>query len=225
MHTLTRLTRQHSFHLSLLLLLLPTLAHASLPKASNVPGGVAIVQLGNTLTHKQKPQAWVGEQEVLVKADKKEWYAVIGLPLDAQAGRYTLNVKMAGKTKALVFRIKKKKYPEQRITIEDKGKVELSPENEARAVREIALIKALKLHWSDAQESDLGFIIPAQGRFPATSACNATSTANPARPMPGWMSPSRQTPQFCPAHPAPYSPWRIISSTEKPSSSTTATAS
>ena len=165
MQILIALSHRTFLPLSLLLLLLPTLAHASLPKAANVPGGVAIVQLGNTLTHKQKPQAWFGEQPVLVTADLKSWYAVIGLPLNTKPGRYQLNVTMGNKSKIFNFRVKNKKYPEQRIVIEDKSKVELNPEDEARAVREIATIKQLKLHWSDAQDTDLSFIIPAEGRL------------------------------------------------------------
>jgi murein DD-endopeptidase MepM/ murein hydrolase activator NlpD len=157
--------RRLSLCTSLLLLVIPSLALASLPKAANVPGGIAIIQLGNTLTHKQKPQAWFGEQPVLVTANLKSWYAVVGLPLNAKPGNYTLNVTMGNKNKVVNFKVKKKKYPEQYITLKDQGKVELNPEDEARAVREIATIKALKLHWSNTQESDLNFIIPAEGRL------------------------------------------------------------
>ena len=183
MHTLTTPARRTCF--ILLFLVLPALAHASLPKASNVPGGVAIVQLGNTLTHKQKPQALFGKQAVLVTSDLKQWYAVVGLPLDTKPGRYTLNVKMGDKNKVFSFRIKKKKYPEQRITIEDKGKVELSPEDEARAVREIATIKALKLHWSDTPDSDLSFIIPAEGRLSGNFGLRRIFNGEPRSPHAG----------------------------------------
>jgi murein DD-endopeptidase MepM/ murein hydrolase activator NlpD len=151
--------------ITILISVFPLLAHASLPKASNVPGGIAIIQLGNILTHKAKPQARFNEQPVLVQADLKQWYAVVGLPLDTAPGRYKLNVTMGDKTKVFTFRVKKKKYPEQHITIEDKGKVELAPEDEARAVREIATIKELKHHWRDEEKTDLGFILPAQGRL------------------------------------------------------------
>jgi len=165
MHTLPALARLPYLYASMLFLVLPTLAHASLPKAANVPGGVIIIQLGNTLTHKQKPQAWFGEQAVLVTADLKQWYAVVGLPLNTKPGRYKLNVTMGDKNKVFNFRVKNKKYPEQHIVIEDKGKVELNPVDEARAVSEIATIKALKLHWNETQDTDLNFIIPAEGRL------------------------------------------------------------
>lgn len=165
MHTITTITLHICSIFSLLFLALPLLAHASLPKSSNVPGGIAIIQLGSTITHTTKPQAWFNNQAVLVQAELKQWYAVIGLPLNTVPGRYKLNVTMGDKTRAIPFRVKKKKYPEQHITIIDKGKVELAPEDEARAVREIAIIKQLKLKWSDKDNTDLAFIIPAEGRL------------------------------------------------------------
>ena len=224
MQILIALSRRTLFPLSLLLLLLPTLAHATLPKAANVPGGVAIVQIGNTLTHKQKPQAWFDNQPVLVTSNLKSWYAVIGLPLNTKPGRYQLNVTMGNKSKVFNFRVKNKKYPEQRIVIEDKGKVELNPEDEARAVREIATIKQLKLHWRDAQDTDLSFIIPAEGRLSGNFGLRRIFNGQPVHPMPAWMLPLHAAPPSCPAHPAPYSRWMITSSTAKPSLSTTATA-
>ena len=155
----------HILSLCLLLLTLPALAHSGLPQASSVPGGIAIVQLGNILTLKQKPQAWIGNQEVLVTSDLKQWYAVIGLPLDSKPGPHKLNVTMGDKAKVVIFRVKKKKYPEQHIVLKDTGKVDLNPEDEARAVREIATIKQLKHHWSDTQDTDLNFILPAEGKI------------------------------------------------------------
>lgn len=149
----------------LLLLVLSLPAHASLPQASNVPGGVALIPLGTVAEHAQTPQAWLGKQPVLVTADKGKWFAVVGLPLNMKTGLHTLHAKVNGKIISLAFKVKPKKYPEQRITLKDKGKVELSPENEARALREIALIKQLKLHWQPSANTDLAFVQPAQGRL------------------------------------------------------------
>ena len=185
MQTLTALSHSTSLRISLLLLLLPTLAHANLPKAANVPGGVAVVQLGNTLTHKQKPQAWFDNKPVLVTADLKSWYAVVGLPLSTKPGQYKLNVTLGNKNIVLNFKVKNKKYPEQHIVITDKGKVELNPENEARAVREIATIKALKFHWRDTQDTDLNFIIPAEGRLSGNFGLRRVFNGQPRSPHAG----------------------------------------
>jgi len=171
--------------INILLLSAPLLAHAALPKSSNVPGGVALVALGKASAKSGKPQAWLGEQAVLVTADKKKWVAVVGLPLDIQPGSHQLKVQIGDELKAQTFKVKAKKYPEQHITIEDKGKVELSPENEARAVREIATIKQIKLHWRDAQETDLAFMIPAKGRLSGNFGLRRIFNGEPRSPHAG----------------------------------------
>jgi len=151
--------------LCLLLLALPQFAQAALPQASNVPGGVALISLGSVAENPQPPQAWLGEQPVLVTADKGKWFAVVGLPLDMKTGLHTLRAKLNEGSMSITFKVKPKKYPEQRITLKDKGKVELSPEDETRALAEIALIKQLKLHWQPSPDTDPAFILPAKGRL------------------------------------------------------------
>lgn len=168
-----------------LLLCAPLLAHASLPQASSVPGGVALVALGKVLHQASKPQAWLGEQAVLVTADKKKWYAVVGLPLDIQPGSHQLKVQIGDETRAQTFEVKPKAYPEQHITLQDKGKVELSPEDEARAVREIATIKELKLHWRNEDKTDLAFMIPAKGRLSGNFGLRRFFNGEPRSPHAG----------------------------------------
>lgn len=147
-----------------ILLTLPLFAEA-LPLAANVPGGVAIITLGKIKDNASKPQATFEKQEVLVTADKKQWLAVVGLPLALKPGKYKLSYTWADKEKTKTFRVKNKKYPEQYITLKDNGKVDLVPADEARAVREIATIKQLKLHWTEDDNTDLAFILPAEGRL------------------------------------------------------------
>jgi len=185
MHTLTATTLRFCLRSSLLLLALPLLAHASLPKSSNVPGGVAIVPLGSASSNTTKPQAWLGDQAVLVTSDHKQWSAVVGLPLGMKPGSHELSVKIGDKTKIKTFVVKAKKYPEQHITLQDTGKVELSPEDEARAVREIATIKELKRHWRDEENSDLEFIIPAQGRLSGNFGLRRFFNGQPRSPHAG----------------------------------------
>jgi murein DD-endopeptidase MepM/ murein hydrolase activator NlpD len=150
---------------SLLVLSIPLSAQATLPESSSVPGGIAVVPIGSVSTGASKPQTWLGEQPVLVTSDHGQWYAVVGLPLDTAAGSHELKIKVGDGTKMQSFEVVPKKYPEQRIVLKDKSKVELSPADLARAEREIALIKSLKLHWRDAQDTDLDFILPAEGEL------------------------------------------------------------
>lgn len=185
MLTLTVFNLRICIRFSLLLLVLPLPAQASLPKSLNVPGGVAIVALGGVLNNANKPLAWFGDQAVLVTSDHKKWYAVVGLPLDIKPGSYELLVKVGDSKKPKKFVVKTKKYPAQHITLTDTSKVELSPENEDRATREIATIKELKRHWRDAQDTDLDFIIPAQGRLSGNFGLRRIFNGEPRSPHAG----------------------------------------
>jgi murein DD-endopeptidase MepM/ murein hydrolase activator NlpD len=144
---------------------LPLLAHAAVPVSSSVPGGVAVVPLCSVSVCSAAPQAWMGEQPVLVTVDHDVWYAVVGLALDTKPGAHELRVQLGSETGLQEFMVNKKVYPVQRITLKDRSKVELSPADLARAEREIATIKELKRHWRAAQDTDLGFMLPAEGEL------------------------------------------------------------
>ena len=165
MPTLIVLTLRSCLHICLLFLATPLLAQAGLPQSSNVPGGVAIIPLSDVLADANKPLSWFGDQAVLVTTEHKQWYAVVGLALDMKPGPYALHVKTGNEMMALPFVVNDKNYPEQRITLKDTSKVELSAEDEARVVRELAAITEIKRHWREEENTDLAFIIPAQGRL------------------------------------------------------------
>ncbi len=147
----------------LALVAFPLSAQAGLPVSSSVPGGVAVIPLGAASGADPRPRAWLGGREVLVAQDHDQWYAVVGLPLDPAPGAHELRAEVDGKKRQVEFAVERKDYPEQRITLKDKSKVELSPRDLARAEREIAEIKTLKLHWRDTPQTDLDFIEPVHG--------------------------------------------------------------
>lgn len=153
---------------ALALLVPPLGAHAALPRAASVPGGIALLPLGPAHAGQPAPRAWLGEQPVLVTAEKQRWIAVVGLALDLPPGAHELRVSAADGERRLAFEVRDKRYPEQRITLRDGSKVQLSPADEARATREIAAIGRLKRHWretADPSETDAGFALPAHGRM------------------------------------------------------------
>ena len=139
----------------------------ALPKESRVPGGVALVPLGRVLPDAPAPRAWLGEQPVLVAPDQGSWLAVVGLALDLPPGSHALRVEDAGNDapKILNFDVRTKAYPEQHIKLKSSSKVNLSPADEARAVREIATIQKLKRHWSNVRVTKTDFILPVSGRL------------------------------------------------------------
>jgi len=151
--------------LGLFLLALPLFARAALPVSSCVPGGIAVVPLGDASAVISRPLAWLGAQPVLVTADHGRWYAVVGLPLDMAPGLHELGFRIGDKLQSQQFAVNPKDYPEQHIKLKDNGKVELAPADEARAEREIAEIKELKLHWRDAPDTALDLGLPVKGKL------------------------------------------------------------
>ncbi len=144
----------------------PTPASASLPQAANVPGGVALVVLGPLSPDARPPRAWLGEQAVLVAAEKGQWIAVVGLALDTPVATEELRVVDAnGGTRSVRFPVVAKTYPEQRITLQDSSKVHLSASDLARVESEMRAIHALKRHWREAPDTDMDFVLPAEGRL------------------------------------------------------------
>jgi len=163
MHTLAAITFRNCFRF--ILFALPLLAHASIPQSSNVPGGVAVIPLCSVSVCADAPQAWLGDQPVLVTTDHDKWHAVVGLSLDMAPGAHELRVQIRSETAMQEFVVNPKDYPEQHITLKDKSKVELSIEDLARAEREIAAITELKRHWRAAHDIDLALMLPATGRL------------------------------------------------------------
>ncbi|MGA7750261.1 MAG: peptidoglycan DD-metalloendopeptidase family protein [Gallionella sp.] len=201
MHTLIAFTFRICFRFGLFVLAFPLLAHASLPQSSNVPGGIAIIPLGNVSTGADTPQTWLGDQPVLVTSDHGLWYAVVGLPLDVTPGSHELRVKIGDVAKALDFVVDTKNYPEQHVTLEDTSKVELSAEDEARADRELAVIQELKHHWRAAQDTDLGFILPVKGRLASRFGLRRFFNGEPRAPHAGRdVAVARGTPVKASAH-------------------------
>lgn len=143
----------------------PLFAHASLPRSANVPGGVAIVPLGSIGAGAKPPRAWLGKQPVLVTSNDRLWYAVVGLSLGMPSGSHSLRTEIHGESKTVQFEINPKTYPEQHITVEDRGKVQLSAADAARVRREVAVIKRLKRRWRAAPDTDPSLALPADGKL------------------------------------------------------------
>lgn len=109
-------------------------AWAALPRASAVPGGVLVVDVGAVAT--AAPQVtWQG-RPVLVATDGGRHKAIVGITLATEPGNYMLEVTDAAGAKATVpVKIVAKKYREQRLTVPP-SQVDLSPQDAARVEAE-----------------------------------------------------------------------------------------
>ena len=136
-------------------------AHA-LPREAAVPGGIALVRLGNGA---ERPQAWFGDKRVAVLRDGQGWVALVGLPLSLAPGEHALRILDAGVEKTRPIRIAAKHYPLQRFSVPDHRKVEPSPEDLLRIEREQKRIDEIKAEFRDEAEPDIAFRQPSQGRL------------------------------------------------------------
>lgn len=172
---------------ALLALVGPSLAHAGLPRAASVPGGVALVSLGPVSADgAQPPRAWLADQRVLVTAAAGRWVAVVGLALDTAPGAHELRVEAASETRSVGFTVNAKNYPEQRITIKDSSKVQLSASDLARVEGEVAAIAHLKRHWREETVTDTGFVLPAEGRLTGRFGVRRFFNGEPRSPHAGF---------------------------------------
>jgi murein DD-endopeptidase MepM/ murein hydrolase activator NlpD len=139
---------------------------ATLPTASPVPGGIALVDLGAATG--APPSVLHDAHRVLVRSDGGRFVAVVGIPLSATPGKDSISVaEPGGAPRTVEFELKPKEYVTQALTV-DPGKVDLSAESVARDKRE---------------KEHLG---PVFDTFSAT----APSTLSLATPVPGIRSSS-----------------------------------
>ncbi|MCO8164566.1 peptidoglycan DD-metalloendopeptidase family protein [Pseudomonas sp. 21LCFQ02] len=117
-----------------LLICLPAQADSYIARMLNkpVPGGVAVIDLGNAA---QAPKAtYQGKPVLVVREQDARWLAIVGIPLTVKPG--SQQILSGGRT--LPFTVGSKKYKEQRITLKDQSKVTPDPEQTKRYERELA---------------------------------------------------------------------------------------
>lgn len=136
-------------------------AAAGLPRSNAVPGGVAVVDLGDASA--PAPKAKFQGRPVLVTEDAGRHKAVVGIALSVQPGDYTLEVVDAGgATRALPVKVAPKKYREQHLTVPP-GQVDLSPEDAARVEREQVRLRAAYDTFSDRIPATFSLLQPVPG--------------------------------------------------------------
>lgn len=133
-----------------------------MPRASGVPGGVAIIDVG--AAHEAEPQVRFEGRRVLVVTEGDRRKAVVGIPLAAKLGRYELEV-IAGSApvRTADIQVADKKYQEQRLKVPER-QVDLSPGDAARVEREQKRIREALDTYSDAVPATVALQLPVRGR-------------------------------------------------------------
>jgi murein DD-endopeptidase MepM/ murein hydrolase activator NlpD len=136
-------------------------APATRPRAASVPGGVARVPLGAGAA---EPQAWLGEQRVLVMREGAGWVAFVGIALAEKAGSVlTLAVQYPGDVRATrTIKVGAKTYASQRLNVPP-DKVELSKEDLARHESERAHLAQVLATFTEPAQPALAMLPPTPG--------------------------------------------------------------
>jgi murein DD-endopeptidase MepM/ murein hydrolase activator NlpD len=137
----------------------------TLPRASQVPGGVAELRIaGDSAQAATAPLVSYEGKRVMVRRSAGHWLAIVGIPLSAPTGEARLSVQGAPDEPAqsLSFSIAPKQYQEQRLTVPP-SKVDLSPEDGARAERETEHVHAVLATFDRQAPASLQLLPPVRG--------------------------------------------------------------
>lgn len=133
------------------------------PAHQPVPGGIATLTIAPTSA--PRPIVYYQSNRVAVAPYNNEWVAIVGIPLDADAGTHKISITNPStqKTFHAPFQVNNKNYRLQRLTIHNKNKVNPNRKSTKRIVRELTIQNKLKTQFSD-QPANLDFIQPIRGR-------------------------------------------------------------
>jgi murein DD-endopeptidase MepM/ murein hydrolase activator NlpD len=136
-------------------------AWAALPRASGVPGGVAIVDVG--AAGEAEPEVRFQGRRVLTVVDGERRKAVIGIALATKPGRYEAEI-ISGRAAARTadVQVVAKKYVEQRLKVPP-SQVDLSAEDSARVAREQKRIRQSLDSFSSAAPATFSLRTPVRG--------------------------------------------------------------
>lgn len=104
-----------------LVLLAGTAAAAELPRHQPVPGGVAVIELGPATA--ARPEVRFDGRQVMVAKQDGHWYAVIGLALGTEPGKYGLTATFDGQAQHYTLLVQPHEYESQYITLKNKRMV------------------------------------------------------------------------------------------------------
>jgi murein DD-endopeptidase MepM/ murein hydrolase activator NlpD len=153
-----------------------------LPRTLPVPGGVARIALGPS---PQRPLARSGDVPLLTVGSAQGWIALAGIPLSSEPGPAQITVQVSGaEPRTLGYTVAPKQYAVQRLKVDPK-RVELSPEDEARAARERVHLSEVMATFTQPEPEVLAMRVPVQGRKSSSFGLRRVFNGLPRAPHPG----------------------------------------
>jgi murein DD-endopeptidase MepM/ murein hydrolase activator NlpD len=169
---------------SLLLASSPVAISATMPRADAVPGGIAIIPLPGDMSTPPLVH-YVGNRVMVLRRDNS-WAAVVGIPLEAQPGVQTLQVRRGATSLPPVsFTVQEKAYAVQHITLKNRRMVDPTKADLQRIAREKKRIEAAFGHWSNAVPGDLTLQQPVSGAFSSPFGLRRFFNDQPRKPHSG----------------------------------------
>ncbi|MEX2489652.1 MAG: peptidoglycan DD-metalloendopeptidase family protein, partial [Pseudomonadales bacterium] len=127
----------------------------ALPKHEPVPGGIAVIPLDA-----DSKQVTFRERPVMIVNEGGQPYAVVGLPLSTDPGRHELRHSDGSK---ITFQVKPKEYAVQRLTIENKRKVNPYKKDMDRINRERKEMNSAFTRFEAQASPTTSFRLPIEG--------------------------------------------------------------
>jgi murein DD-endopeptidase MepM/ murein hydrolase activator NlpD len=157
-----------------LLLCLPGFSGAMvLPTSVPVPGGVAVIELGQYPTSPKV--TFDGHPVAVVESAPQRWTAVVGLPLNQKPGKATLTVQNAH---PVPFTIKEKTYPKQSIQIKNPRLFKPNAADLKRIDLEKKKFESILSLWTPQETLDWSLQMPLAGTPPVTGVFGAQRIIN-----------------------------------------------
>lgn len=161
--------------------LLPALALAQqLPMADQVPGGIALLELGVSADQPMPRVRYLDRQISVLNRDGK-WLAMVGIPLDTEAGTQALLVN----DKEFKFKVKEKEYATQHLTITNKRQVNPNEQDMERITAERVRIKKALASWSNSDPLMREFVPPVNGERTSSFGLRRFFNGEPRNPHSG----------------------------------------
>lgn len=156
----------------------------ALPTQSLVPGGIAVIPIGN-ISELTRPEATFNTRKVMVVKNETNWIAVIGIPLSLAPGSHSVSIKDGKSSFKKDILIVDKKYEEQRLTVKNKRMVDPNKQDMERINTERTRINAALKFFSPKDDVDMGFMLPVEGRFSSPFGLRRFFNEQPRNPHSG----------------------------------------